>query len=632
MGYRSSHPLFQELHNQVNQLLLKQAIEEVHHPSPGFYSRLFLAPKKTGDWRPVIDLSHLNQYLHSPHFKMATAHSIINALDSGLWCTSIDFKDAFLHVPIYPPHRRYLRFKVGSSLYQFKSLPFGLTTAPYVFTRVAKAVAAFVHSRGVRLLQYIDDWCIPARSAAVAHEHTTWVLDVSNHLGLVSHPEKSDLIPSQHFQYVGIEFNLALGRALPAQHRVTSWLDLASSFQAQQAPTAFLWQQVLGHLTSLEKLVPLGRLHMRPLQFNLKERWQQSTQPQTTRVQISPEARQALAWWTDKTNLLTGTPLRRDPPSTHLFTDASNVGWGAHLDDLQAEGTWTSSQKTWHINNLELLAVHLALIQFQDHIRGKAVMAMTDNTTVVGQITNQGGTLSRELYYLTRELLLWCKQHSISLTARHIPGRLNVRADMLSRRHQRNQTEWSLAQTIAERLWKTWGRPHVDLFATAQNAKLPTYVSPLPDKQAWKQDALSFQWDGIWGYAFPPFPLVQAALQKVQNSRCEVILIAPLWPAQPWFPELLDLLTEPPIQLPQTYRLLRHPDTGTFHDNLQMLNLHAWRLSSHPSAPRVSPKLLHTESQQPTEQAPNPSTTADGRSSATGAASSSMIHSRPLPR
>mgnify|MGYP001412616885 CR=1 FL=1 len=631
LTYKPSHPLFQELRSQVSKLLEKRAIEVVPGPTPGYYSRLFLAPKKTGDWRPVIDLSHLNLFLRSPHFKMETANSILLSMKPGLWATSLDFKDAFFHIPVAESHRRYLRFKVAGTHYQFRALPFGLTTSPLVFTRVVKAVGAFTHSRGIHLLQYLDDWCLTATSPEEASTQTQWLLQLVEYLGFLVNREKSDLTPAQIFQFVGILFDLKQGRAYPAPHRTEAWLSLARRFQSSTSPPAQMWQMVLGHLTSLEKLVPRGRLFMRPLQFALKDQWDQSSQSQSLPVLLTQEARLALQWWQQPSHLQKGVSLTQSTPELRIFTDASTVGWGAHLDDLQTEGVWPPAQRTWHINNLELLALHLALRQFLPQVKGRRVLAMTDNTTVVGQVTNQGGTLSKELFKLTHDLLTWCDLHQIQLSARHIPGRLNVTADLLSRRHQKIQTEWSLSPQVARRIWKIWGQPHVDLFATAANAKLPVFVSPLPEAEAWKQDALSFPWNGLWAYAFPPFPLIMTLLKKIQTEPCTVVLVAPWWPAQAWFPLLLELATDLPYRLPTLRTLLRQTGSDVFHDRLQSLNLHVWRLSGLPSEHKASQTGLLDGLLPPTELAPRLFTTADGRSSVTGASRGKQILSRPLP-
>ncbi|KAL8608175.1 hypothetical protein ACOMHN_016630 [Nucella lapillus] len=89
----------------------------------------------------------------------------------------------------------------------------------------------------------------------------------------------------------------------------------------------------------------------------------------------------------------------------------------------------------------------------------------------------------------------------------------------------------------------------VDLFATRFNHQLPTFVSPVPDLLAWATDALSIPWRGILGYAYPPFPLLPKVLRKARLEQAELILIAPRWPAQPWFSDLLSLTSYPPIQL-----------------------------------------------------------------------------------
>ena len=109
------------LQTAVEGLLRKGAVEVV--PScltPGFYSRLFLRPKPTGELRPIIDLSRLNELIVCPSFKMETAHSIQTALQEGEWTFQIDIKDAYLHIPIKQNFRKYLRFVVNGQVYQFR--------------------------------------------------------------------------------------------------------------------------------------------------------------------------------------------------------------------------------------------------------------------------------------------------------------------------------------------------------------------------------------------------------------------------------------------------------------------------------------------------------------------------------
>ena len=102
----------QDLQQAVDALLMKGAIERVTNVrSLGFYSRLFLVPKKTGDLRPVIDLSTLNCHMVVPHFKMETQGSVRSAIRSQEWAVSIDIRDAYLHVPMHQAVRKYLVFR-----------------------------------------------------------------------------------------------------------------------------------------------------------------------------------------------------------------------------------------------------------------------------------------------------------------------------------------------------------------------------------------------------------------------------------------------------------------------------------------------------------------------------------------
>ena len=140
-----------------------------------FYSRLFLVRKATGEWRPIIDLSSLNVFVHCPSFTMETPRSILRALQQGQWLTSLDLKDAYFHIGIHPADRRYLRFCHNDTSWQFTVLPFGLSTSPRVFTKILKPVLAYAHLHRVKLHMYLDDWLLNPGTHQEAHEQTSWL-------------------------------------------------------------------------------------------------------------------------------------------------------------------------------------------------------------------------------------------------------------------------------------------------------------------------------------------------------------------------------------------------------------------------------------------------------------------------
>ena len=164
-------------------------------------------------------------------------------------------------------------------------------------------------------------------------------------------------------------------------------------------------------------------------------------------------------------------------PSKTPVANISKEGWGAHLNEHSARGTWSLPESKLHINYLELKAVFLALKELQDLCSDKIVLIATDNTTVVSYINKEGGMRSGPLCALLWTILTWCSRKHDTIYARHIPGHLNVVADKLSRLGQTIQTEWSLLPEVFQTLCSRWHQPEIDLFAMRFN-KLPQFVSP----------------------------------------------------------------------------------------------------------------------------------------------------------
>ena len=103
-------------------MLSKDALEIVFDPGPGFYSRLFLVEKVTGGWRPVIDLSHLNEFVLQTPFKMETIASVLRSVREGDFLASTDLKDTYLQIPVHQSSRKLLRFLSEGTVYQIKTL------------------------------------------------------------------------------------------------------------------------------------------------------------------------------------------------------------------------------------------------------------------------------------------------------------------------------------------------------------------------------------------------------------------------------------------------------------------------------------------------------------------------------
>ena len=119
------------------------------------------------------------------------------------------------------------------------------------------------------------------------------------------------------------------------------------------------------------------------------------------------------------------------------------------------------------------------------------------------------------------------KKNCIDLCAAHIPGEENILADALSRRKV-IATKWTLHHEVVQKIFALTDRPHIDLFASAKNARLPVNCTRYPHPQAWATDALQIDWNNMFAYAFPPISL----LPKVINqNRAGTVPCPPQCPA-----------------------------------------------------------------------------------------------------
>ena len=128
----------------------------------GFLSPMFVVPKKGGKWRPVINLRLLSQYVLKPHFKMEDIRTLKDIIQEGDQMAKLDLKDAYFSVPMAQNSKRLLQFQWKSQLLQFTCLPFGLSSASYVLTKLIHPVLISLRDQGIRCL---DDMLILGKNS-----------------------------------------------------------------------------------------------------------------------------------------------------------------------------------------------------------------------------------------------------------------------------------------------------------------------------------------------------------------------------------------------------------------------------------------------------------------------------------
>ena len=560
------------IEEEVSALLEKGAVSKVSQPNEGFYSNLFLVPKKDGGQRPVINLKALNQFLQPQHFKMEGIHTLRDIIKPGDWLAKVDLKDAFFTIPIHQPHRKHLRFSFRGEAYQFNCLPFGLTSAPWVFTKTLKPVVALLRELGVRMVVYIDDILILAETREALKNQVEALVYLLEVVGFIINQKKSIMAPTQSLDFLGLMIDTrSMIISLPAEKLKKIRAEARKMAQSMSVLARDL-ARLLGKMNATSSVLPVAPLFCRHLQRNLSQALNDSAQSYETQVALSPESREELVWWDTHMKNWNGKTLLRREIALTIDSDASLTGWGAVCQDQRTGGPWSSEERQMHINCLELLAATLAIQTFAKNRTGLSVLLRIDNTTAVAYINNLGGTVSKDLLELAKNLWMWCLERNIHITAQHLPGILNEVADTESR-VMIDRSDWKLNPTIFTKINQIMGPVQVDLFASRLTTQCRHYFSWRPDPYAEATDAFLQDWSQVRGYANPPWNMVGKVLAHVQSQQAQVVLVAPVWKTQPWYPLLLSMLVQCPYLISQGPEVIVHQPQPVLDTQLAVWNI-----------------------------------------------------------
>ncbi len=479
----------------------------------------------------------------------------MSQIREGDWFVTVDLKDAYFHIQVVQRHRKFLRLAFGGKAYQYKVLPFGLTLAPRTFTKCMDAALAPLRFQGIRVLNYLDDWLILANSRELVSCHRDIVLRHIRALGLRTNTKKIVLSPSRQTVFLGVHLDSV---QMQARFKLGYHVSVSTCHRFQ------------GIMAAATPVLTLGLLHMRPFLWWMRLLRVRSTGPATHLIRVSRSCFHTHFIWRDPTFLWSGVRIGAIHRRHMVMTDASMTGWGAVFEGRPARGVWTGEFLSWHINCLELRAVSLALIHFYPFLKRCHVIVRTDN----GQWCphkSPGGSRSCTLNRLACHILIWSQdkfQSSSGSGSFEPSSRLSV------------ETEAQTGGVDVELSDSSPDLAEVDLFTSQGLSQCPFWfflrsLAPLGT------DAFAHPWPNVGLYAFPPVKLIPAVLCRVKESVVRLLLVAPFWPSQTWFSELIPLPYWPPWDILIRQDLLSHLQGKIWHPQPEIWKLCVWPIEGH---------------------------------------------------
>ena len=262
--------------------------------------------------------------------------------EKGDYLFPFDLKAGYHHVDIADIHWKYLGFAWAGKYYVFTVLPFGLSSACYVFTKLLRPLVCYWRARGLRIVVYLDDGLCAAAGLDAARLASDLVRSSLSKAGFVAHPTKSVWEPTQCLGWLGFIIDLAVGRIKIPQEKIAVLKRVLEQTKAAAYVPARKVASIVGWIISMGLAIgPVSRFMTRSLYSVLDTRhtW---CEP----LPLSPEARSELTFWEECLADYDSQPIWHSPSAMRVvYSDASDTGYGGYVVEhgpCAAHGQWTS--------------------------------------------------------------------------------------------------------------------------------------------------------------------------------------------------------------------------------------------------------------------------------------------------
>ncbi len=421
----------------------EQQASDIHTSSFG------VIPKKhqPGKWRLILDLSRpsgksvndgIAKDLSSLRYaSVDDAAHIVMQMGPNTRLAKIDIAHAYRNIPVHPDDRRLLGMRWENKVYIDTALPFGLRSAPKIFTAISDALEWILFSRGMSsCLHYLDDFVtMGAAGSQECKQNLELMLRTAKLLGLPIATHKVEG-PTTVLEFLGIEFDTVnMVMRLPAR-KLEHLKQLVKQWVEKEEPvTKRELLSLIGELAHASKVVSPGRTFLRRM-IDTAHSGLHLDRP----IRLDKEFYSDLWWWHTFMERWNGVSVLAahvfQPPTVMVYTDASG-GWGCGATDgvnwLQC--AWEESWTTINIATKELVPIILAVGTWGQKWKNVHVRFRSDNMAVV-EVLKARTSRDPIMMHLLRCLHFLCAVHDVRISASHIAGVDNIEADALSRNNR----------------------------------------------------------------------------------------------------------------------------------------------------------------------------------------------------
>ena len=519
----------------VQELLVNNCIEELFF-APEIVNPLTVSVQSPGKKRLIIDLRHINLFVYKQKFRcedLALAKEVLRPND---YLFKFDLKSGYHHVEIFPPHRKFLSFawnfdnKFNVRYFQFCVLPFGLSSAPYIFTKLLKPLSSSLRSLGVPIFIFLDDGLGKGSSLIQAKINSLKTRSLLLKLGFLPNEEKSVWEPVPSIIWLGYVIDTFEGliKATPSRIEkflsVLAELDLTDNSLCMKARNlASIVGQIISFTSCVGNVSRLMSRHLHAV-INSAESW-------NSIVTLNREAVDELVFWKENILRLNGFPIWPVRPKSFkvVYSDASGDACGAFID---CDGSvfhqnWSdeeaSKSSTWR----ELQALVLALASFKEQLSNSNVNWYTDSLNVCSIIDK--GSRIFELQILSVNVFEFCLNNKINLEVKWIPRDQNTVADGISK--VCDFDDYSVSPQLFAYLDCIWGPFTCDRFSCYYNALVSNYNSRFFQPSTAGVDAFAQDWRFHNNWLHPPIHLIPRVIRFLENQNSEGVLVLPYWPS-----------------------------------------------------------------------------------------------------